>query len=115
MNPDQFNAPENIDPQELTNILETKGIEDPGAKKMLDRYAEQCEKEADAKADPDDPVATNHSRIECVIKLATIYLKTEKYRNYGRESLEQIFMNEGGGELTSDLADQIVRLLAEYN
>jgi hypothetical protein len=112
---ENLNSPENIDPQEVVNILEARGIEDPEAKELLERYAEHCEKEAD-KADPMDEIATNLARIECVIKVAKVYLKTERYRDYGRESLEEIFNNPGAGhsEATQGLEDEVARLLREY-
>lgn len=114
---EEFNSPENIiSEQEVVEILNARGVEDSEAKAKLSKYAEQCERESEMESDsePENEKVSNRARIKCVIKMSTVYLKTENYKEYGRESLEELLMNEGGGESTSDLADEIVSLLENY-
>jgi hypothetical protein len=111
---EQYKSPEKISEQEVIEALNTKGLEDPEAKEMLGIYVDKCHAEADAEAasDPEIPEASNRANIKAEIKIATLYSKTEKYKDIARESLEEIYMAASQLESTQDLASEIELLLA---
>ncbi len=102
-----------VSEQQLIEALNTKGAEDPEAKELLKGYVDQCHAEADreAAADPKSSDVSNRANIKADIKIVSLYSKTEKYKDYARESLEETLVAASQDESTEDLAEEIIRLI----
>lgn len=93
--------------------LNRLGIEDPESKELLGKYADQCQVEAESEvaSDPENPVVSNRANIKADIKLARLYVQTEKYRDQTKESLDELLLAALQNESTLDLAQEIEGLL----
>ena len=99
--------------QEVIDLLNLKGVEDPETKGLLEKYVDQCHSEADAEvlSSPDTPGISNRSNIKADIKIASLYFKTERYKDYGKEALGEAYEAAIQNDSTLDLADEINRLI----
>ncbi len=104
-----------ISEEVVIEALNTRGVEDPEAKELLDKYVNRCQTEAKAEvaADPESPVVSNRAPIKAAIKIAILYSKTERYRDYGRESLQEVLLVASQDDSTQDLVQEIEHLLSE--
>jgi len=112
-----YKEPEGINEQEVVNVLDSKGIEDPEVKALLEKYVDQCQAEsnAEAKSDPENPEASNRANIKAQIKIAILLSKTEKYKTEAKESFEDAYNAASQNESTHDLAEQIDSLISELD
>ncbi|MEI6238242.1 MAG: hypothetical protein WCP15_01750, partial [bacterium] len=95
--------------QETLDILNANEIGSLEAKGALNRYVDECHREADAEAqsNPESEIVSNRANIKAEIKIGALLIKSEKYRAVGIESLEQTLMATGHDDTTADLAEQI--------
>ena len=88
--------------------MNRKGVEDNEARELLTQYSIQCEQEFESRF-PDD---LNRAHFECALSLALLYGKTDRYKAYAIESLEELL--EGaptlGFEKEREVSDQIRKL-----
>lgn len=103
--PDSNLEKSKIQEEAVFNALNEKGIEDPATKELLGQYAAQCEEECEA-AFAGDP---SRAHFECALKLARLYGRTEKYKEYAVESLEELLM--GAGTISEEMEKEIIVLI----
>ena len=110
-------SPERITEEVLIEGLNTKGIEDQETRELLEKYVDQCHAEADAEAlaDPENPEASNRANIKADVKIATLYSKTDKYKDQARESLEDARWATSQNDSTQDLVKQIDALINDLS
>ncbi|MFA6514947.1 MAG: hypothetical protein WCT42_01625 [Candidatus Paceibacterota bacterium] len=111
---ESFKSPEGVTEQQVIDALNTKGIEDPETKALLLEYVDHCHDDADKEA-RDNPELSNRINLLTEIKIALLYSKTEKYKEYAIESLEDIYTAASQDDLTRDLAEQIGVLINKFN
>jgi hypothetical protein len=112
-----FESPENskISEAEIIEALNAKGLEDVEVKALLDKYISQCQLEADAKYAANPTAETsNRANLEAAIKIATLYSKTDKYKDLGRAGLEEAREAVFQDPATQDLMEQINSLMSEF-
>ncbi len=112
-----FKQPEIISEEYVISELNSKGIEDAETKRLLEKYVDQCNTEADAEAsaDPENPEASNRANIKSQIKIAVLYSKTEKYKAEALESLGDAYNAASQQSSTQDLAKHIDGLIANLS
>lgn len=98
----------------VIEVLNSSGIEDPETREILEKYIDQCHTEADAEAaaDPENPIASNRANIKADIRIAILYSKTEKYKNQAAESLVDALIAASQNDSTLDLVQEIEMLLS---
>lgn len=103
--------------EDVINILNTKELDDPEVRGILDRYIDQCHADADAEAaaDPQSCVASNRANINAEIRLAKLYMRTDWYIDLAVVSLEDALLAAQQNEDTKDLVNIIEGLLSEIN
>ena len=114
MTDEGYDLSEVINEEDVADALDKHGVEHPDTRELLDKYARQCEAEADAEAaaDPENPVASNRANIKTAIKMATLYPKTRNYKQQALEMLEEAYQMASQNESTADLAMQADVLIA---
>ena len=100
----------NLEQNEVTaelvvQALDAKGIEDQETKELLTKYAIQCENDSEKK-NPQDP---NKAHFESALTLAKLYAKTEKYKGYALESLEELAL--GAHTISPEAVDEVQALI----
>lgn len=109
-----FESPENskISEAEVVEALNVKGLEDPEAKALLEKYIDECQAEADAQYAANPTAETsNQANLEAAIKIATLYSKTDGYKDLGREGLAEAREAAFQDPATQDLVEQIDLLM----
>lgn len=112
-----FETPQEVTEQEIIEALNAKGIEDTGTVELLAKFVNQCQAEANAEAaaDPENPEVTNRANIEADIKIARMYLKTERYKEQASQSLRDSRVAAFQTDSTQDLIEEIDALIDELN
>lgn len=105
-----------ISEQVVIEALNSYEIGDPRALELLGKFVDQCHVDADREADADqgNPVASNRANIKAEIRIARLYLKTEKYREEAIGSLEEAHNAASQDDSTQDLALEIEELFSEF-
>ena len=100
--------------QEVVLILDTCNVGAPEAITMLGKYVDQCHGDAneESMSNKGSAPVSNRANIKAEIKIATVYLKSQKYKEQGIESLEEALLAASQSEATADLAEQIQLLLS---
>ncbi len=108
-------TPENllVTEAEVVASIEKDGFENVSAKELFLKYTLQCEAEAQEKKNerPADREVLKRANIECAVKVASVYLKTTKYKNFGLEILKDELALSSQSDSTKDLADKITVLI----
>ena len=112
-----FKKPEGITEQEVVEALDSRGIEDLEVRALLEKYIDQCSREADleVQSDPDNPKTPNRANIKAQIKIAILLSKTKNYRDEALESFNDVLNAASQDESTQDLFDEINLLIIENN
>ena len=90
----------------VIEILNNFEVDSPQAIEAVQKYIDQCHTEADIDAAENggDAVANNRANIKAEIKIATMFCKTQKYKQYGINNLSVAYMNAKENDVTADLA-----------
>lgn len=111
------NSPEQqpIKPEDVVSALDGEGIESTEAYSLMCKYIDQCQAEADAevKASKGDSIVANRANIKAAIKVAQVYLKTSRYRDFGIDSLNTTLSAALQSTNTDDMAGEIRELIAQ--
>ena len=97
----------------IIDALNSKGVEDPETKELLDKYVAGCQVEADMETaeSPENQEVSNRANIKAQIKIATLLTKT-RYKTEALESLNDAYWAASQNESTKDLAEQINALIS---
>ncbi len=112
-----FKSPETNNPpiskEQVVNLLNIREINDPEAVELMMKYIDQCHAEADAEAlaDPGNFITSNRANIKAEIKIARLYLETQKYKEQAKKSLEDARLAASQSDSTQDLVAEIEQLL----
>ncbi len=90
-----------------------KGVEHQEAMELLVKYIDQCHAEADVEAntDPESSRVSNRANIKADIKIASLYSKTDKYKQQALDSLDEALLASSQDDSTKDLVEEIARLI----
>lgn len=111
------NSPEQqpIRPEDVVSALDSEGIESAKAYGLMCKYIDQCQVEADAEVEASEgsSIVANRANIKAAIKIAQVYLKTSKYRDFGIDSLNTTLSAALQSTNTDDMAGEIRVLIAQ--
>ncbi|MEK9132013.1 MAG: hypothetical protein AAB447_03825 [Patescibacteria group bacterium] len=98
---------------EVIDGLDRLGIEDVSAKALLDIFVLQLQAESDAKGQEGGEVSARAS-LEADFALASLYAKTQRYRNEAYDALEQLF-DQASAHGFDDIVKNCRRVMEELN